>query len=342
MAMVTLKEYCEQNELQYILDEWNYEKNSTLTPEVISFASNKKVWWKCKMGHEWEATVHNRSEKKSRCPYCTNKKLFTGFNDLATLYPDIAAEWHPTLNGELKPSDVLPGIGKKVWWICPEGHAYQASLNSRTTNKSGCPYCAGVKVLAGFNDLATKYPELAKQWHPALNGDLAPDMVMPGCNKKVWWVCAEGHVWDAVVKNRALKGYGCPVCANNSKKGKHTKSAQEIIASFDEVETPITVCLFRIGMEPELVSINNTREEMERLVGGDIEIIRPWSHHFYIVLNRYRNDDNLPLNRTVYEFSGEKIAELRGDFLVTCRPPVQRGFVSVTEEMVQSFKNYIR
>lgn len=120
------------------------------------------------------------------------------------------------------------------------------------------------------------------------------------------------------------------------------ESIQEILTSFDKIETPVTVCLFRIGEEPQLVSIDNTEKEMEELVGGAIEIIRPWSHHFYIVLNKYRNDDNLPLNRTVYEFSGEKIASLRGDFFVAVRPPVHRSFVSITDEMAQSFKNYIR
>ena len=340
--MVTLKDFCEQNNMTNLLDEWDHQKNAPLTPETASFSSNKKVWWRCGKGHEWQTTIHNRTRRKSGCPYCANKKLLTGFNDLATLYPDMASEWHPSLNGNLKPTDVLPGIAEKIWWICPKGHVYQASPNSRTTNNTGCPYCASAKVLPGFNDLATKYPELAKQWHPTLNGALTPDMVMPGSNKKAWWRCSEGHVWSSIIKNRTLKGYGCPVCANNAKKGKHAESVQEILTSFDKIETPVTVYLFRIGEEPQLVSIDNTREEMERLVGGDIEIIRPWSHHFYIILNKYRKDDNLSLNRTVYEFSGEKIAELHGDFLVTCRPPVQRGFVSVTEEMVQSFKNYIR
>ena len=219
----TLKDYCESNGLEYILKEWDYAKNAPLTPDNVTFQSNKKVSWRCEKGHEWESTVNNRIGKLSGCPYCAGKKAIAGYNDLATIRPDLAAEWHPTLNGELTPSMVMQGSATKVWWLCPKGHAYQASLNSRTNRKSGCPYCSGNKVLPGYNDLATKFPAIAKQWHPTLNGDLTPDQVTPGSNKRVWWVCGEGHVWDAVINNRTRKGYGCPVCAGLAKKHKHSK-----------------------------------------------------------------------------------------------------------------------
>ena len=90
---------------------------------------------------------------------------------------------------------------------------------------SECPYCSGQKVLPGFNDLATVAPEIAAQWHPVLNGTLTPQMVTAGSNRKVWWICSEGHIWRAAVANRALSGYkhtGCPVCAGRTSiKNKH-------------------------------------------------------------------------------------------------------------------------
>ena len=84
---------------------------------------------------------------------------------------------------------------------------------------SECPYCSGQKVFPGFNDLATVAPEIAAQWHPVLNGTLTPQMVTAGSNRKVWWICSEGHIWRAAVANRALPGYkhtGCPVCAGRT------------------------------------------------------------------------------------------------------------------------------
>ena len=87
-------------------------------------------------------------------------------------------------------------------------------MAARTERGCGCPYCAGRKVLPGFNDLATADPRVAAQWHPTLNGSLTPEAVTAGSRKKVWWVCPEGHVWKAAVYARAGSWKsGCPVCA---------------------------------------------------------------------------------------------------------------------------------
>ena len=70
-----------------------------------------------------------------------------------------------------------------------------------------------------INDLATTHPRIAEQWHPTLNGKLAPQMVTAGSTRKVWWICPEGHVWRTAVYNRAgrNKQTGCPVCAGNAR-----------------------------------------------------------------------------------------------------------------------------
>ena len=74
-------------------------------------------------------------------------------------------------------------------------------------------------MLTGFNDLATREPLLAKQWHPKLNGSLTPEMVTPGSHRKVWWQCPDGHVWRAVIYSRSgPKRSGCPVCAGRDSK----------------------------------------------------------------------------------------------------------------------------
>ena len=66
--------------------------------------------------------------------------------NLAKLHPNLAKEWHPTKNGMLKPSDVTPGSGQKVWWKCLKNpkHEWPATVASRV-NGSGCPECSGKK-----------------------------------------------------------------------------------------------------------------------------------------------------------------------------------------------------
>jgi hypothetical protein len=85
---------------------------------------------------------------------------------------------------------------------------------ARTLHGSGCPYCAGVKVLPGFNDLATLEPKVAEQWHPTLNGSLTPEQVTTGSHRTAWWICSEGHIWKTIIFSRAgPQKTGCPVCS---------------------------------------------------------------------------------------------------------------------------------
>lgn len=194
--------------------QWHPEKNGVLTPRDVLPGTQRKVWWLCEKGHEWQARVSARTYGGTGCPVCTGKQVIPGENDLATLCPDIAGQWHPARNGPVTPETVTPYSNRKVWWLCPRGHAYQAIIATRTSHRSGCPYCAGRRALAGYNDLATLHPEVAAQWHPTLNGNLTPEMVTPGSHKRVWWLCPEGHVWRAAIYPRTGKQKcGCPVCA---------------------------------------------------------------------------------------------------------------------------------
>ena len=176
---------------------------------MVSYGSKKKVWWLGKCGHEWQASVDSRS-RGNGCPICANQQLLVGFNDLATVSPNVAREWHPTKNGSLEPTMVSPKANKKVWWLGKCGHEWEALISSRT-NGRGCPYCSNKAILPGFNDLETINPELASEWHPVKNGSLTASSVSPKSSKKVWWLGKYGHEWQATVNDRA-NGTGCPVC----------------------------------------------------------------------------------------------------------------------------------
>lgn len=192
-----------------LASEWNYEKNNDLRPEDFTAGSNKKVWWKCEKGHEWQAVIGNRNSGHG-CPYCSGKKALEDFNDLQTVNPNLAKEWNYEKNGSLKPINVTENSNKKVWWKCGKGHEWQATIYSRKAGY-GCPYCSGRNVVKGKNDLATINPLLASEWNYEKNNELMPSDVLPNSHKKVWWKCDKGHEWQATVKNRS-KGTKCPKC----------------------------------------------------------------------------------------------------------------------------------
>ena len=201
----------------HLTKEWDYHLNEK-KPEETSYGTNKTAHWICELGHKWEESVNNRVRRNTKCPYCFPRRtLLQGVNDLETLEPLIAKEWDYEKNGELKPSQVMRGSNKKAWWICKKGHSYYSSINMRSSQGLGCPYCSGQKVLIGYNDLVTTNPDIAKQWDYDKNGDLTPSNVSKGSNRKVWWICSNGHSFEARIQQRTTsQKCNCPFC--NTKK----------------------------------------------------------------------------------------------------------------------------
>lgn len=215
-----------ENSLQALFPElakeWHPTKNAPLTPDKILSKSNRKVWWLCSYcGREWEATINSRSNMGTGCTCQALEKqtsrlvstMVKKHGSLLDNNPALAAEWHPTKNKNLRPSDLTASSNKKVWWLSPAcGHEWDAKVNAR--NKGvGCPVCKGLRVLEGFNDFASCCPELMKEWHHTKNMDIDPTKITKGTHKKAWWVCSVcGYEWEADIGNRS-KGIGCPECA---------------------------------------------------------------------------------------------------------------------------------
>lgn len=146
-------------------------------------------------------------------------------NSLAYCYPEIAKEWHPTKNGLLTPEKINKSARYVVWWLGKCGHEWQMPVSARTSkpyfdnkhNKTqhkpqGCPYCSGKRILLGFNDLESKYPEFASQWDFEKNGDLKPTDVLAGSSKKFWWKCSKGHSFFTSPDHRISHSGMCPEC----------------------------------------------------------------------------------------------------------------------------------
>ena len=226
--MVTLYDYCKQNNKEYLLEEWDYELNKDINPQKIRAYSHSKTWWKCaKCGYKWETKVVNRTHQHTGCPACAGSVLLVGENDLATKYPEIAKEWNYKKNADILPQNIRPGSHHKYWWKCLKcGHEWLASPNNRTNHHSKCPACTNASGhVKGKTDLATSHPELIKEWHPTKNNDITPDNIKAGSNKKVWWLYSTcGKEWQASIYSR-VKGGSCPNCWRSN----HTSFPEQAI-----------------------------------------------------------------------------------------------------------------
>ena len=140
--------------------------------------------------------------------------------NLSVINPRLAKEWHPTRNGDLTPRNVTPGSGKKVWWICISGHEWQAPIYSRNRG-SGCPVCNRPTPTDNNETLITN-TDLRKEWHLTRNSGLNLRNLPADFNEKVWWICEEGHEWQATVKSRTT-GRGCPDCNKDLSRKKSSR-----------------------------------------------------------------------------------------------------------------------
>ena len=135
-----------------LAQEWDYEKNGVLTPQMVSIGSHKTVWWRCEKGHEWPAQIKSRVAGCG-CRYCTNQDVWVGYNDLQTTNPELVVEWNWEKNEDILPTQVMAGGTRYVWWKCSKGHEWNATIVSRTHMNSGCPKCAA--------ESQTSFPEQA-------------------------------------------------------------------------------------------------------------------------------------------------------------------------------------
>ncbi|MDQ6598087.1 zinc-ribbon domain-containing protein [Bacillus salipaludis] len=121
-----------------IAKEWHPTKNN-ISIKDVRIKSNKKLWWRCVKGHEWQTTVSNRTrDVGGGCPYCSGYYA-SPENNLQAIHPVIAREWHPTLNSDT-PYDVTPMSKQKRYWLCHKGHITYLAVQKKVVSKA-CPDC---------------------------------------------------------------------------------------------------------------------------------------------------------------------------------------------------------
>jgi very-short-patch-repair endonuclease len=273
----------------HLVKEWHPTKNGDLTPDDFTHGSRKKVWWLCPKGHSYQSKPNGRTAGKTGCSYCSGKKV-SEENNLLSNFPKIAKEWHPTLNGDLLPNDVTFGTSKKIWWLCSNGHNFNASVNRRTSMKTNCPNCQGRKA-GDDNNLSVVFPEIAKEWHPLMNGELKPEHYTRGSKKKVWWLCPKGHSYETTIKIRTIQKSGCTFCSRQSSV-EELRILSELRWIFKEVnnrhkidgkEVDIFIPSLNIGVEFDGSYWHKDKEEADleknkHLLSRGIKLIRVRQH----------------------------------------------------------------
>ena len=215
-------------------------------PATVFAQSGKKLEWKCSAGHIYTAVVQSRTGNergrgRGGCAICAGQMVLPGFNDLKTKFPDIAKEaigWDP--------STVTTGTNQKKDWQCSFGHTYKAQVGDRTKGR-GCPICSGRQLLVGYNDLRTKFPQIASD---AFGWD--PETVTGGTHQKRKWKASCGHEWETSVKSRtsfrdgSFSGTGCPFCST---------SGTRLLEGFNDLQTKFPdIASEAYGWDPSTVT----------------------------------------------------------------------------------------
>ncbi|MEK5209235.1 zinc-ribbon domain-containing protein [Psychrobacillus sp. FSL H8-0510] len=209
-----------------VVKEWHPTKNGKITPDKTSYGTKRKVWWKCKNQHEWEAAISSRTRKGTNCPYCSGRNA-TPERSLALLKPELAKEWHPTKNLDISPYKVSTQSQKKVWWVCKNHHEWKAKVGSRTLG-SGCPVCHASNKIS-FPELCIYFyickiaPDAISQY-PISNTRRSLDIFIPSINLAIEYDGAYFHkdsekdlAKDKLIKQTMgdiqlirVREFGCP------------------------------------------------------------------------------------------------------------------------------------
>jgi hypothetical protein len=224
---------------------WHPTKNGELLPSMVRAGSDKEAWWLCTTTcpygcpHEFKRKVDIHVRLcEGRCPFCTqNTQTMCFHQSLAFTHPEIANEWHPTLNGNLTPAMITAGSQITAWWMCTRNiihMEYQMTIAARTLQNQKCHQCHTYDMfLYKENSLARKFPSVAEQLHPTLNGSITAEDIAGCSHDKFWWGCDESfpdgtphRPYEMRVINKTLGENGCPDCAKNQPMRHYTQSLE--------------------------------------------------------------------------------------------------------------------
>ena len=255
--------------------------------------SNKKVWWICNKGHEWQSTIANRNNGNG-CPYCAGQYIIKGENDLQSVNPTLANEWNYEKNNGLLPQDMMSNSNKMVWWICSKGHEWQSTIANRNKG-NGCPVCN--------SERKTSFPEYALVYylqqyglevmHSYRGKGYELDIYIPSLKIAIEY---DGYYWHKhrtkkdLEKNYKCKKDGiklyrireCMSPLNDSSIDYVVLENQKNLSKvLEEVLNEIIGTYVDVDIERDAVAIESLRvftEKGNSLVFSNVEIAKEWNY----------------------------------------------------------------
>lgn len=226
---VVEKAYVSQN--ARLMAEWDWEENKkkNLNPAKLTIGSGMKPSWICHKGHKWETSIYARARKGTNCPYCSNKKILPGYNDLQSQRRDLMAEWDFDLNS-IDPSSVSVKSNREAFWICPKGHHYPKTIYKRV-NGEGCPTCAyalrtSFPEQCFFYYTKKTFPDAVNSYREIFRNSMELDIYIPSIKtgieydgafwhdqaglsreEKKYHICQENHIRLFRIKEGAFAGF---------------------------------------------------------------------------------------------------------------------------------------
>lgn len=207
-----------------LMKDWDFKKNTNISPYELTAGSSKRVHWKCSICGE-EKEISPNSRMKGGCRTCDTRrrieKLIAEKGSFESNCPERVKDWDFEKNGNLLPSQVTSGSNKIVYWKCHVcQYEWKEKIYMRARAKYSCEKCARRETTLqryGAETLSETHPDLAKEWNYSRNGDLTPDNVTPHDTREVYWICEKGHEWPASIGYRVRTSAKCPKCASERK-----------------------------------------------------------------------------------------------------------------------------
>ena len=264
---------------ELVKEQWDWERND-VHPSEITSKSHLNVWWICKCGNSVQKPPNTKGDY---CMYCTNRELLSGFNDLATVYPEYAKLWHPTKNGTLTPDQVIASDSiNKYWWKCERGHERQRTV--KLARWRGCGKCTNSVSKAELEiEEYLKSQGIATIASSRVLDGKEIDILLPDCNigieyNGLWWHSEEQgtprtYHYD---KWKLAKQKGIDLIFVNEADYLSDPGVIEEIADFVNGK----------GVEPHLAEVRNgTLDEVRGVRAGLTPLVSSTLHEVLFSLN---------------------------------------------------------
>lgn len=140
----------------------------------------------------------------------TTKRTLSEIKTDTVVIERLISEWDHSKPQKLSIKDLTKHTHIYVWWKCSKNHSWSSKIWNRL-NLSNCPYCGNQKLLKGYNDFKTRYPEIAKTW--SSKNEISCDSFISNVYTRYYWDCALGHSYLTTTKHR-VRGQNCSYCSN--------------------------------------------------------------------------------------------------------------------------------